>query len=60
MILLLADIDQIDDSSWQTVSVPHDKASWSFDMTIDLQAVQVMEDGDKRRIKNGRTGPTLF
>jgi hypothetical protein len=29
-------------------------------MTIDLQAVQVMEDGDKRRIKNGRTGPTLF
>jgi beta-galactosidase len=46
--IVLADIDQIDDSSWQTVSVPHDWAiAGPFDM-IDLQAVQVMEDGDKR------------
>jgi beta-galactosidase len=56
--IALADIYQIDDSSWQTVSVPHDWAiAGPFDMTIDLQAVQVMEDGDKKvKLRTGRTG----
>jgi hypothetical protein len=27
----------------------HDAIAGPFDMTIDLQAVQVMEDGDKRQ-----------
>jgi beta-galactosidase len=51
-------INQVDDSSWQTVTVPHDWAiAGPFDMTIDMQAVQVLEDGDKKpKLRTGRTG----
>lgn len=51
-------INAIDDSSWQTVTVPHDWAiAGPFDMNIDLQAVQVLEDGDKKpKLRTGRTG----
>jgi beta-galactosidase len=52
------DINQVDDSSWQSVTVPHDWAiAGPFDMTIDMQAVQVLEDGDKKpKLRTGRTG----
>lgn len=51
-------INAIDDNSWQTVTVPHDWAiAGPFDMNIDLQAVQVLEDGDKKpKLRTGRTG----
>lgn len=51
-------INSIDDSSWQTVSVPHDWAiAGPFDMTIDMQQVRVIEDGDRgAKIRTGRTG----
>ena len=51
-------INGIDNSSWQTVTVPHDWAiAGPFDMNIDLQAVQVLEDGDKKpKLRTGRTG----
>lgn len=51
-------LNQVDDSSWQTVTVPHDWAiAGPFDMTIDMQAVQVLEDGDKKaKLRTGRTG----
>lgn len=54
----LSNLNQIDNSSWQTVSVPHDWAiTGPFDMTIDMQAVQVLEDGDKKaKLRTGRTG----
>lgn len=54
----LATINQIDDTTWQNVTVPHDWAiAGPFDMTIDLQAVQVLEDGDKKaKLRTGRTG----
>lgn len=47
-----------DDSAWETVTVPHDWAiSQNFDMNIDKQIVQVLEDGDKQpRLRTGRTG----
>lgn len=47
-----------DDSSWQQVRVPHDWAiDRPFDMRIDMQSVQVLEDGDKApAIRTGRTG----
>jgi beta-galactosidase len=50
--------NKVDDSSWQTVTVPHDWAiAGPFDMTIDMQAVQVLEDGDKKpKLRTGRTG----
>ena len=53
-----ATINEIDDSSWSTVTVPHDWAiAGPFDMNIDLQAVQVLEDGDKKpKLRTGRTG----
>lgn len=46
------------DMDWQTISVPHDWAiSQNFDMNIDVQEVQVVEDGEKvSKIRTGRTG----
>lgn len=51
-------INQVDDSSWQTVTVPHDWAiAGPFDMTIDMQKVTVIEDGDRgAKLRTGRTG----
>lgn len=47
-----------DDSSWEDVIVPHDWAIGKpFDMRIDMQSVQVLEDGDKAaKTRTGRTG----
>lgn len=47
-----------DDSSWEDVIVPHDWAIGKpFDMRIDMQSVQVLEDGDKAaKMRTGRTG----
>lgn len=47
-----------DDSLWEGVTVPHDWAiDKPFDMRIDMQSVQVLEDGDKvPKIRTGRTG----
>ena len=46
------------DQSWEDVNVPHDWAiSGHFDMNIDLQWTQVIEDGEKKpRLRTGRTG----
>lgn len=46
------------DAHWQQVKVPHDWAiRGHFDMNIDAQLVQVIEDGDAaRRLRTGRTG----
>jgi len=54
----LTNINQIDDRTWQAVTIPHDWAiAGPFDMTIDMQAVQVVEDGDKKaKLRTGRTG----
>lgn len=48
----------LDTSRWESVTVPHDWAiDKHFDMTIDQQVVQVIEDGDKvPRLRTGRTG----
>lgn len=47
-----------DDVSWERVRVPHDWAiNRPFDMRIDMQSVQVLEDGDKvPEMRTGRTG----
>lgn len=47
-----------DDSFWEDVIVPHDWAIGKpFDMRIDMQSVQVLEDGDKAaKTRTGRTG----
>lgn len=47
-----------DDSLWENVTVPHDWAiNKPFDMRIDMQSVQVLEDGDTvPKIRTGRTG----
>ena len=47
-----------DDSSWEKVRVPHDWAILgNFDMNLDTQMVQVVEDGEKvPRLRTGRTG----
>ena len=47
-----------DDSGWENVVVPHDWAiERPFDMRIDMQTVQVVEDGDKApMMRTGRTG----
>lgn len=47
-----------DDSAWENVIVPHDWAiDKPFDMRIDMQSVQVLEDGDKvPKMRTGRTG----
>jgi beta-galactosidase len=51
-------VNQVDDSSWETVTVPHDWAIANpFDMTIDMQKVTVIEDGDRgAKLRTGRTG----
>ncbi len=48
----------IDDSQWETVTVPHDWAiDKHFDMNIDYQLVKVTQDGDKTfKLRTGRTG----
>lgn len=50
-----------DDSGWENVTVPHDWAiDKPFDMRIDMQSVQVLEDGDKiPKMRTGRTGALL-
>lgn len=47
-----------DDSGWKRVRVPHDWAiDQPFDMRIDMQSIQVLEDGDKApKMRTGRTG----
>ncbi len=52
------ELPSTDISRWAEVTVPHDWAiSQHFDMTIDQQVVQVVEDGDKEaRLRTGRTG----
>jgi beta-galactosidase len=54
----IATLNQLDDATWQTVNVPHDWAVLgNFDMNIDKQAVQVVEDGEKTaKLRTGRTG----
>lgn len=49
---------QLNDSEWKKVNVPHDWAiTGNFDMNIDKQTVQVVEDGEKvARLRTGRTG----
>lgn len=48
----------LDDSEWEKVQVPHDWAiQGNFDMNIDMQSVQVIEDGEKAaKLRTGRTG----
>ena len=48
----------LDVSKWEDVAVPHDWAiAQNFDMNIDMQSVQVIEDGEKSaRLRTGRTG----
>jgi beta-galactosidase len=45
-------------SGWEVVRVPHDWAiSHDFDMNIDMQSVQVVEDGENTaQLRTGRTG----
>lgn len=47
-----------DDTGWEQVYVPHDWAiNHPFDMRIDMQSVQVLEDGDEApQMRSGRTG----
>ena len=54
----LSDINKPTDATWQTVTVPHDWAiAGPFDMTIDMQEVRVIEDGDRgAKLRTGRTG----
>jgi beta-galactosidase len=51
-------LTQLNDASWQKVTVPHDWAVvQNFDMNIDKQRVQVVEDGEKIvKLRTGRTG----
>ncbi|MDD4992128.1 MAG: beta-galactosidase GalB [Paludibacter sp.] len=53
-----ASLLNFNDSSWETVSVPHDWAiRKQFDLNQDIQWVQVREDGDKEpKLRTGRTG----
>ncbi|MBL7726916.1 MAG: DUF4982 domain-containing protein [Dinghuibacter sp.] len=48
----------LNDAAWQKVTVPHDWAVVQpFDMNIDKQKVQVIEDGETKSIlRTGRTG----
>lgn len=50
--------ENCEDSSWEEVIVPHDWAiDKAFNMRIDMQSVQVLEDGDKApKMRTGRTG----
>jgi beta-galactosidase len=49
---------QLNDDGWQKITVPHDWAVVQpFDMNIDKQKVQVVEDGEKTtQLRTGRTG----
>lgn len=51
-------LTDINDAAWQKVTVPHDWAVvQNFDMNIDKQKVQVVEDGEKTtQLRTGRTG----
>lgn len=53
-----AEKPSFDDSKWESVKVPHDWAiDKPFDMNIDMQIVQVFQDGDKKpALRTGRTG----
>lgn len=46
------------DEAWERVRIPHDWAiAQPFDMRIDMQSVQVLEDGDEvPKMRTGRTG----
>lgn len=46
------------DEAWERVRIPHDWAiAQPFDMCIDMQSVQVLEDGDEApKMRTGRTG----
>lgn len=48
----------LNDSEWEKVRVPHDWAiTGNFDINIDAQVVQVIEDGEKQpELRTGRTG----
>lgn len=48
----------LDVTKWEDVTVPHDWAiTQNFDMNIDMQSVQVIEDGEKSaKLRTGRTG----
>ena len=54
----IATFNPRDNANWQKVNVPHDWAVvGNFDMNIDKQAVQVIEDGEKiAKLRTGRTG----
>ncbi len=49
---------ELNTGNWEVVRVPHDWAiSHDFDMNIDMQSVQVVEDGEKTaQLRTGRTG----
>jgi len=49
---------KLNDSKWEKVRVPHDWAiTGNFDMNIDMQWVQVVEDSEnKTSLRTGRTG----
>jgi beta-galactosidase len=53
-----AETNGFNDHNWSTVRVPHDWAiTGNFDMNLDVQMVQVVEDGEKiPRLRTGRTG----
>ena len=53
-----AEKTDFDDHTWETVNVPHDWAiKGPFDMNIDMQKVQVLEDGERvPRLRTGRSG----
>ncbi len=53
-----AETSLYDDSAWEEVTVPHDWAIGKpFDMNIDEQVTQVVEDGElKPYLRTGRTG----
>ncbi len=53
-----ATLTNINDAAWQKITVPHDWAVvQNFDMNIDKQKVQVVEDGEKTtQLRTGRTG----
>lgn len=53
-----AQMIKCDDSAWQEVTVPHDWAiSQPFDLNMDMQWVQVKEDGEAiPKLRTGRTG----